>query len=93
MSEACGHSCTNCFRVLSDSTRLRILREIKAKQANVAEITQAMNVTQPTVSYHLKMLDDLGLVTKERKGRETYYAFNQAFPCKGCGVFSAEIKV
>jgi ArsR family transcriptional regulator len=93
MSEACGHSCTNCFRVLADSTRLRILRELKAKQTNVAEITQAMSVTQPTVSYHLKMLDDMGLITKERKGREIYYSFNENFPCKGCGVFSAEIKV
>ncbi len=93
MSDAPGHSCTNCFRVLSDSTRVRILRELKIKQTNVAEITQTMSVTQPTVSYHLKMLDDMGLITKERKGREIYYSFNEDFPCKGCGVFSAEIKI
>jgi len=93
MSESCGHSCANCFRVLSDSTRIRILQGIKTKEANVAELTTATGVTQPTVSYHLKMLDDIGLISKVRKGRETYYSFNENFPCKGCGVFSAGIKV
>lgn len=85
--------CVGCFRVLSDATRVRILKQVQDTPVNVADLTVAMNVTQPTVSYHLKMLEDIGLVTKEKKGREVVYAFNVEYPCKGCGVFSAPIKI
>lgn len=85
--------CTGCFRALSDSTRLRILKQVQEKPLNVADLTIATKVTQPTVSYHLKMLEDLGLVTKVKKGREVVYTFNGDYPCKGCGVFSAPIRL
>ncbi|MEK7643516.1 MAG: metalloregulator ArsR/SmtB family transcription factor [Patescibacteria group bacterium] len=88
-----GHDCTDCFSLLADKTRLRILRELKVKSANVASITECAGVTQPTVSHHLKMLDDNGFLIKEKKGRETFYKFNENYPCKGCGVFSAPIKM
>ncbi|KKU51131.1 MAG: transcriptional regulator, ArsR family protein [Parcubacteria group bacterium GW2011_GWA2_47_10b] len=85
--------CHECFRVLADETRLRILRAIRTRPVNVGDITAAMHVTQPTVSYHLKMLDELGLITREKRGREVLYAFNKNYPCKGCGVLSVSIKL
>lgn len=85
--------CSICFRALADGTRLRILREIKKCPANVSAITVVTQVTQPTVSYHLKMLDKLGLVSKKYQGREVVYTFNKNYPCKGCGVLSAPIRI
>ncbi len=93
MSQSCATGCSDCFRTLADRTRLKILRAVQRHPANVAEITEAMNVTQPTVSYHLKLLEGLGMLVKEKRGREMYYAFNPQYPCKNCGVFSAPIKI
>lgn len=93
MSLEKGKKCLQCFRVLSDHTRIRIVKELQERSESVSEITEHMGVTQPTISYHLKLLDGLGLIQKKRKGRETYYAFNKDYPCRGCGVFTAPIKV
>ena len=85
--------CYDCFGVLADETRIRILSLLKNGESNVTDLSNEVGVTQPTVSYHLKMLGDLGLILKERRGREMYYIFNNDYPCKGCGVFSAPIRV
>jgi len=79
--------------MLADKTRVRILKELQAEKLNVTSITEDMGVSQPTVSHHLKILKERGFVVSERKGRETFYRFNSAYPCKGCGVFSAPIKI
>lgn len=87
------HECVDCFNVLADRTRIRILHALKQRGANVMQITEIAGVTQPTVSHHLKLLENSGLVEKEKRGREMYYSFNKNYPCKGCGVFSAPIRV
>lgn len=90
-----GHkkTCTQCFSVLSDGTRIRIIANLKKEQANVARLIKITGVTQPTVSHHLSILNTYGFVVKEKRGRETYYRFNDQYPCKGCGVFSAPIQL
>jgi len=93
MSSMKSQNCANCFHVLSDATRVQIVKTLKAGDSNVSDITEAMGVTQPTVSYHLKLLDSIGMVEKHKQGREIIYAFNKNYPCKGCGVFSAPIKI
>lgn len=85
--------CSECFRALADATRFKILHEIKTRPANVGDITAAASVTQPTVSYHLKMLDGLGLIKKEKRGREVLYSFNKNYPCRGCSALSLPIKI
>lgn len=87
------HSCATCFTTLSDKTRVRIIKELQGQALNVATLTGDMGVTQPTVSHHLKLLEEHGFVVKEKKGRETFYQFNKEYPCKGCGVFSAPIRI
>lgn len=86
-------NCADCFGILADHTRIRILDTIKKEQTNVSSLAELIGLTQPTISYHLKMLDGVGLITKERRGREIYYTFNKDYPCKGCGVFTAPIRV
>lgn len=87
-------NCTQCFKVLSDKTRLTIIKTMRnGKAYNVNEITNFVRVTQPTVSHHLRLLSEIGLITREKKGREAHYTFNDRYPCKGCGVFSAAIRL
>src|SRR5215510_2930607 len=64
------------LRVLADPTRLRILSLIQAGQdgeACVCHLTEPVGLTQPTVSHHLKVLTQAGLVEREQRGRWAYY--------------------
>ncbi len=87
--------CTQCFGVLADETRILLLKKLRSvsEGATVTSLTNYLGVTQPTVSHHLKLLSEVGLVVWNKEGRETRYQFNSNYPCKGCGVFSAPIKI
>ena len=63
------------FGVLSDPTRLRLLSLIGAKGEACAacEMVEPLGVSQPTVSHHLKVLRQAGLVVSEKRGRWVYY--------------------
>lgn len=93
MSEGGQKQCRECFHILADSTRMKIVQGLQTRSRNVSEITAGLGVSQPTVSYHLKMLDGRGLIVKEKHGRKIYYAFNKDYPCRDCGVFTAPVKL
>jgi ArsR family transcriptional regulator len=64
------------LKVLADPTRLRLLSLIGAHpdgEACVCDLTVPMDLTQPTVSHHLRVLTDAGLVGREQRGRWVYY--------------------
>ena len=66
----------NVFRALGDPTRLEIFRLIAA-QADpicVCDIVERFDVSQPTISHHLRVLREAGLVTVSRRGIWAYYA-------------------
>ena len=56
-----------CF-ALADPTRILILYTLDEQSHNVTEITNILNITQPTTSRHLKILRERGLVHTERQG-------------------------
>ena len=56
------------FKVLSDSNRLRILKMLEVKPMCVCEIQAALGLAQPSVSKHLQVLAEAGLVTSEKDG-------------------------
>jgi ArsR family transcriptional regulator len=64
------------LRALADRHRLRILNMLvrAAEPVCVCEFTAALELPQQNVSYHLKQLVDAGVVTRERRGRYSYYA-------------------
>jgi ArsR family transcriptional regulator, arsenate/arsenite/antimonite-responsive transcriptional repressor len=68
------------FRALDDPTRLEIFRLIAAQSAPicVCDIVDRFDVSQPTISHHLKVLRDAGLVTVSRRGVWAYYAADPA---------------
>jgi len=61
------------FRLLSDSTRLRLLRVLAKDRFNVTELTGILGVAQSNVSRHLGLLKDAGLVAEEREAGYVYY--------------------
>ena len=61
-----------CF-ALADPTRILILYTLDEQSHNVTEITNALNITQPTTSRHLKILRERGLVHTERQGATVTY--------------------
>lgn len=64
-----------CF-ALADPTRILILYALDEQPRNVTELTQELNVTQPTASRHLKILRDRGLVRPNRQGVVIQYELN-----------------
>ncbi len=63
------------YGVLADPTRLRLLSLIAAagEACAACDLVEPLGVSQPTVSHHLKVLREAGLVTSEKRGRWVYY--------------------
>jgi ArsR family transcriptional regulator len=64
------------FKGLSDPVRLRLLSMIASHEggeACVCDLTPAFDVSEPTISHHLKVLREAGLVTSERRASWVYY--------------------
>jgi ArsR family transcriptional regulator len=72
--EAADHAAA--FAALGDPARLRLLSLIAtapAHEACVCDLVEPIGKSQPTVSHHLKVLAEAGLVTSERRGRWAWY--------------------
>lgn len=61
------------FRLLGDTTRLRLLRALAHDRFNVGELTSILDLAQSGVSRHLGLLKDAGLVREEREAGYVYY--------------------
>jgi DNA-binding transcriptional ArsR family regulator len=61
---------------IGDPHRLRLLYLVAEQPRNVTELTEALDIAQPTVSHHLRILRERGLVTTERDGTSIYYSLN-----------------
>jgi DNA-binding transcriptional ArsR family regulator len=61
------------FQQLSDSTRLRILWLLCHSEECVCNIAAAMDMSDPAVSHHLRVLKNSGLIVSRRAGKEVYY--------------------
>ncbi|RPF23411.1 ArsR/SmtB family transcription factor [Myceligenerans xiligouense] len=65
------------LRVVSDPTRLQILSLIHHSEegrARVADLTRALGLRQPTVSHHLKVMNEASVLSRDPVGREVWYA-------------------
>ena len=64
------------FKALADATRLQIFSLVAARPEAicVCDIVARFELSQPTISHHLKVLRDAGLVTMSRRGTWSYYA-------------------
>lgn len=64
------------FKAIADPARLRLLNFIASQpdgEACVCVLTEPLGLAQPTVSHHLRVLTDAGLLARERRGTWAYY--------------------
>ncbi|MCX8021259.1 MAG: metalloregulator ArsR/SmtB family transcription factor [Syntrophorhabdaceae bacterium] len=61
------------FRALADETRLRILKLLETGELCVCDITAALDMVQPKVSFHLKVLKNAGLLRDKKCGKWMHY--------------------
>jgi ArsR family transcriptional regulator len=64
------------LKAVSDPARLQLLSIIRAADeccASVYDLTPALGLAQPTVSHHLKVLTEAGLLTRERRGQQAWF--------------------
>lgn len=67
---------TEVFKALADPTRVRLVAHIAAAPDGTAcacHLPEALGISQPTLSHHLKKLTAAGLVTREQRGRWAHY--------------------
>lgn len=64
------------YKALGDDTRLKILEMLTGREMCVCEILNRLNMSQPAVSHHLKILKQAGLVKDSREGKWIYYSLN-----------------
>lgn len=65
------------FKALADPTRLRLLSHIAAQGCDsvcACDLLEVVDISQPTVSHHLKKLVDAGLLVREQRGRWAHYS-------------------
>jgi ArsR family transcriptional regulator len=76
VSETAAAGLAQVFKALGDPVRLRLVSLIGAHQggeACVCDLASAFDLTQPTISHHLKVLREAGIIDSERRGTWVYY--------------------
>jgi len=64
------------FKALNDPTRREILELLKAKDLTAGEIADQFNISKPSISHHLDLLRQAGLVVSVKEGQFIYYSLN-----------------
>lgn len=64
------------FRALGDRTRLRILAMLKVGELCVCELVEALGISQPAVSQHMRRLKQAGWVKERRRGQWVFYSLD-----------------
>lgn len=80
------------LRALADPVRLRLLSEVSRSpggEACVCDISGPFELAQPTISHHLKVLREAGLVSSERRATWVYYRINSELLEQLSGVLSS----
>ena len=66
------------FKALSDQTRLEIILMLsKAEEMCACKILERFEITQPTLSHHMKILSECGLVNTQKIGKWSHYSLNR----------------
>ena len=72
-------------KAIADATRQKIMAVCCCEWISVGDIVEKTNVSQPTVSHHLAILREAGLVNVRHEGKQTFYSLNQERMAFCCG--------
>lgn len=64
------------FKALNDTTRREILELLREKDLTAGEIADQFNISKPSISHHLDLLKQAGLVESTKQGQFVYYTLN-----------------
>ena len=76
LSAQAAQQLATALKALAEPTRLRLLSLVAAHadgEACICDLTDPVQLTQPTVSHHMKILVDAGILTREQRGKWAYY--------------------
>ena len=76
LDEEAAAALAKVFKALGDPTRVRLVSLIAASEggeACICDLTAPVGLAQPTVSHHMKLLADAGLITRTQRGKWAYY--------------------
>ena len=79
--------CVEFCKALGDETRQGILKLLQERgELCVSDIVETFHSSQPTISHHLRLLRNVGLVTSRKQGKLVYYALDQENVTECCGM-------
>ena len=96
LAESAAAGLALIFRALGDPVRLRLVSLIGAHQggeACVCDLTSAFSLTQPTISHHLKVLREAGIIDSQRRGTWVYYRPRHGILRQLAGLLTAEASI
>ena len=64
------------FKAFCDENRIRILKLLRTGERCACKLLEEINVTQPTLSHHMKILCDSGIVVGRKEGKWTHYSIS-----------------
>lgn len=79
LDSAAAERLASVFKALADPARVKLVSLIAASEggeACICDLTEPLGLRQPTVSHHMKLLVDSGLVSREQRGKWAYYRVN-----------------
>ncbi len=65
------------FKALGDETRVNVIKILSEQNKCACQILEAFNISQSTLSHHMKILTDSGLVIAKKEGKWVYYKINE----------------
>ncbi|MGV0744522.1 metalloregulator ArsR/SmtB family transcription factor [Mycolicibacterium sp. XJ870] len=79
LDTAAAERLASVFKALADPARVKLVSLIAAAEggeACICDLTEPLGLSQPTVSHHMKLLVDGGLVSRDQRGKWAYYRVN-----------------
>jgi len=80
------------FRAMGEPLRLCILQELEGGERSVSTLADRVESTQPNVSKHLKLLQDVGLVIRRQQGTTVYYSIADAMVSELCDMICSRLR-
>ncbi len=85
--------CVTFCRALGDETRQQILELLRKGELGVGDIVRAFEMSQPTISHHLGILKQSGLVRSRKQGKQVFYSIDDDNVIECCGQLFAKLTV
>ncbi len=82
----------NLFKALADENRLQIMEVLKDGEKCACKLLEALQISQPTLSHHMKILCDAELVSGRKEGKWMYYSLSKT-GIKNAKTYLKELKI